>query len=159
MQDSSACRALCSSIGTAPRRLDLWGDHNAQGCRLTQPPAIKAKAGYGAITVNGFGRINGQKMMLNFSFKGQSDMWSDPKLTANAGFTNAYGNAVESMATIADAESHTRWRVHSGLLELSSAGQRSAASSGSGMVAKGRNSPPHSDVSFAISVRGTLSTC
>ena len=35
---------------------------------------------YGKITVNGFGRINGQKMMKAFSFQGQSDMWSDPKL-------------------------------------------------------------------------------
>lgn len=33
---------------------------------------------------------------------------------------NGYGNAVNSFKTIANAEAHTRWRISSGLLELSS---------------------------------------
>eukprot|EP01043_Picozoa_sp_COSAG02_P033467 COSAG02_NODE_2286_length_9213_cov_149.155914_1_plen_529_part_00 len=146
VQDSAACRELCSSIEATPQTLDLWGDHNAQSCHLTQPPGIKAKAGYGAITVNGFGRINGQKMMRNFSFQGQHDMWSNPTLTANAGFTNAYGNEVKKMTTIGSAQSHTRWRIHSGLLELSSAG------TGTSVVADRQQRS--SDVSFAVIVRG-----
>ena len=34
---------------------------------------------------------------------------------------NGYGHVFDSFATIGDAEAHTRWRINSGLLELSSA--------------------------------------
>lgn len=146
VHDSNACRALCSSIEKSPRMLDLWGEQNAQSCQLARVPGIKAKSGYGPITVNGFGRINGQKMMRKFSFQGQGDMWSNSQLTANAGFTNAYGNAVEKMTTIANAQSHTRWRIHSGLLELSSAGE------GSTVATKRQNRSENME--FAITVRG-----
>ena len=44
-------------------------------------------------------------------------VWHDP----GAGALNGYGSAVGGFKTIADAESHTRWRIQSGLLELSSA--------------------------------------
>ena len=42
-------------------------------------------------------------------------------LTLKASLLQGYGNAVASFKSLADAESHTRWRVMSGLLELSSA--------------------------------------
>jgi len=44
-------------------------------------------------------------------------VWAD----AANGALNGYGSAYTSFRTVGDAEAHTRWRVMSGLLELSSA--------------------------------------
>ena len=34
VEDSGACRALCSSIDASPSQLDLWGSSDAQNCKL-----------------------------------------------------------------------------------------------------------------------------
>ena len=44
------------------------------------------------------------------------------------GALNGYGNVVSGFRTLGDAEAHTRWRVMSGLLELSSAAEADPAS-------------------------------
>jgi len=59
--------------------------------------------------------INGQTVMRRFLFHNQS-VWDNP----GNGVLNGYGSVVGSFQTIGDAEAHTRWRVMSGLLELSS---------------------------------------
>lgn len=126
VHDSDACRALCSSLQGASALVDLFADPNAKGCHLAQTPNIKAKAGYGRITVNGFGRINGRKMMEAFHFQDQEQsVWANP----GAGVLNGYGSTVPKMTTIANTEAHTRWRIMSGLLELSSAGAPPPAAS------------------------------
>lgn len=118
VHDSSACRALCSTLQSHPK-INLFDDPNATACKLSGKPNIRAKAGYGAITINGFGRINGREMMRKFFFQDSTDsLWANP----DSGFTNAYGNMVDTFVSVADAESHTRWRLMSGLVELSSAG-------------------------------------
>ena len=43
------------------------------------------------------------------------------------------------MRTIANTESHTRWRIHSGMLELSSAGGKAAGKAAGGGKAAGKN--------------------
>jgi hypothetical protein len=117
--DSPSCRALCASVvKQGPSMTDLHNDTNAAKCNLTSAPNFKAKSYDGlAITVNGFGRIDGRSMMEAFSFQGKS-VWTDP--AGERGLPlNGYGGAVGSFKTVADAEAHTRWRVMSGLLELS----------------------------------------
>ena len=49
-------------------------------------------------------------------------VWLDPA----AGVLNGYGSVFQNFKTLADAEPHTRWRIMSGLLELSSAAPASA---------------------------------
>eukprot|EP01052_Picozoa_sp_SAG31_P025990 SAG31_NODE_2320_length_5943_cov_2.466975_4_plen_511_part_00 len=119
MIDSPACRALCASIaGSAVSPASLFGDANAQGCKLDGAPRFRAKSGYGRIVVSGFGRINGQLMQKAFLFQNQT-VWGG-NMGPGGGILNGYGNAVAKFKTLASAESHTRWRVMSGLLELSS---------------------------------------
>ena len=116
VRDSDACRALCSKIFKAPGA-DLFGDADASACSLASGsvPAFRAAAGYGPISVTGFGRINGMRMMQAFLMFNRS-VWLDPA----AGVLNGYGSVFQGFRTIADAEPHTRWRIMSGLLELSS---------------------------------------
>jgi hypothetical protein len=126
VHDSPACRALCSSLtqaGGNSSRQDLFKNKNAAACKLAQQPSIKARAGYGRITVNGFGRVNGRKMMEGFSFEKTTSVWTNPGL----GALNGYGNVAGTFATIADSEAANRWRIMSGLVELSSAGPNAAA--------------------------------
>ena len=119
--DSPGCRALCAALVTNPA-LDLFGNADAATCALRSPPAFKAASGYGAITVRGYGRVNGQTMMRRFLFKGVP-VWNPKGGAGGAGGAalNSYGSVVSGFKTIADAEPHSRWRVMSGLLELSSA--------------------------------------
>ena len=56
-------------------------------------------------------------MMAGFDYRGQN-IWSNPA----KGVLNGYGSVVSGFASIADAEAATRWRIMSGLVELSSAG-------------------------------------
>jgi hypothetical protein len=116
VRDSSACRALCAAQQQAPGRRSLFADPHAAGCELAGAPRFRAKAGYGRISVGGFGRVSGQRMMRGFDFKNRS-IWSQPA----KGALNGYGSVVGGFKTLADAEAHTRWRVMSGLVELSSA--------------------------------------
>jgi hypothetical protein len=115
---SAACQQLCTEIEDDPSRLSLFGLPSAAKCSLAPgtAPAFKARNYGGRITVNGFGRISGEKMMRNFQFHNAS-VWDDPAAHA----LNAYGQLVPKFKSIADAEAHTRWRVMSGLLELSTA--------------------------------------
>jgi hypothetical protein len=113
--DSPACQRLCSSLKQNPK-LDLFGNANAAECKLSGLPTFWAADGYGPITVRGYGRVNGQMMMRNMMFKGKP-VWEDP----GNGILNGYGAVVDGFATVADAEPHTRWRIQSGLVELSTA--------------------------------------
>jgi len=133
--DSPACRALCAAVGANPAQLDLFGLASAHGCTLAsqqqqQQPAVtqRAKAGFGRISVNGFGRVDGQAMMRAFLFQNRTTfptlstpgtgVWADPL----NGVLNGYGGKLPGFKNLGEAEAHTRWRVMSGLLELSSAG-------------------------------------
>ena len=113
--DSPACRNLCRQLTDEPA-LDLHGNAHAAACTLASDPSIKALSGFGPITLNGFGRVNGQKMMQDFLFHGKA-VWQDP----GAGVLNGYGSAVPTFKSLGDAEAHTRWRIMSGLVELSTA--------------------------------------
>ena len=55
-------------------------------------------------------------MMRAFSFHNKT-IWAEPAL----GALNGYGSVLPGFRTLGDAEAHTRWRIMSGLLELSSA--------------------------------------
>ena len=136
--DSSGCRALCAAI-TANATLDLFGNEDAAACALRAPPAFKAAGGYGPITVSGYGRVNGQTMMRRFLFKGVP-VWSAAAKGGaggpGGGVLNGYGSVVSTFKTIADAEPHSRWRVMSGLLELSS------------------SAPPTKAHPYAVDIRG-----
>ena len=97
----------------------LHDNAHATSCQISGAPTIRSKAGYGDIKIFGFGRLNGRKMMESFrcgslSCSGEN-AWSSP----GAGAFNGYGSAVAKFRTIADAESHTRWRIMSGMLEIS----------------------------------------
>ena len=116
VRDSPACRSLCAAQLNDPTP-SLFRDKDAAGCKLAAPPRFRAKAGYGKITVRGFGRVNGQRMMAGFDYRGQN-IWSNPA----KGVLNGYGSVVSGFASIADAEAAARWRIMSGLVELSSAG-------------------------------------
>ncbi len=102
--------------------MDLHGERDASQCYLSASPRFEAADGFGRMVVNGFGRINGQRMMQAFTFAGKP-VWADP---AN-GVLNGYGSVYTGFRTLADAEAHTRWRILSGLLELSTAVAPAAA--------------------------------
>ena len=116
--DSPACARLCAKIGTRPTRT-IWGDADADSCMLSGAPAIRAASGFGAITVNGFGRLNGWRMMQGFRFQGGA-----VSAAPAAGKLNGYGSVVDGFRSMGDAEAHTRWRVMSGLLELTTASDK-----------------------------------
>eukprot|EP00729_Bicosta_minor_P019520 gene19520-30336_t len=113
--DSRACRKLCNKINSNPTTINLYTDADAAECTLAAAPAFKAVHGYGPITVNGFGIVDGKAMMQAFKFQDKIVWPAQDTLPLNG-----YGNAVNSFKTIANAEAHTRWRISSGLLELSS---------------------------------------
>ena len=115
VHDSPACRSLCAAQLSDPVA-SLFKDTNAEGCELAGEPQFRSKAGYGKIAVKGFGRVNGQLMMAGFDYRGKT-VWSEPAM----GALNGYGNIIPSCKNIAHAEAATRWRVMSGLVELSSA--------------------------------------
>jgi hypothetical protein len=115
--DSAGCRALCTTIQNS-NVTDLWKNADALRCMLSAEPAFKAKPGYGPITVNGFGRINGARMQQSFFFQSSRSVWDTNPGGANL---NGYGGAYPlNGKSLSAAEAHTRWRVMSGLLELSS---------------------------------------
>eukprot|EP01046_Picozoa_sp_COSAG06_P026621 COSAG06_NODE_2301_length_7120_cov_3.535251_2_plen_108_part_00 len=60
------------------------------------------------------------------------------------------------MRTIANTESHTRWRIHSGILELSSAGSKAAGKAAGKKVAEQAAvaTDDDDDDGFAVSVSG-----
>ena len=112
---SASCARLCTRLATNPQ-LSLWGDVDANGCTLSGPPRIRAAAGLGALTINGFGRLNGWRMMEAFHFHGVA-----VSRAPAAGALNGYGSVISGLRSVGEAESHTRWRVMSGLLEMTSA--------------------------------------
>ena len=134
--DSAACRKLCKKIEKAnseSETFSMYHDPDAANCKLSslvgpnRGANFKAVSGYGPITVNGFGIIDGKAMMEAFDFQGKA-VWSDAFGGAGAGVLNGYGNQVPHFKTMSDAEAHTRWRINSGLIELSSVAAPTAKS-------------------------------
>jgi hypothetical protein len=149
VRDDAGCAAVCAAIQASPT-LDLYGRSggscasscqstcrtepcsqpqcvgcyqlvDASACVLSGRPRIRSAPGFGPIVVNGFGRVNGRRMMERMQMSGQP-VWNAP----SAGVLNGYGGSWQRWRTLKDAEQHTRWRIMSGLVELSSRAQPEA---------------------------------
>ena len=72
MRVAPATASAPATAGAAPAAGSCCAaaaDRASTRCALASPPAYKAASGYGPLTVQGYGRVNGQTMMRRFLFK------------------------------------------------------------------------------------------